>query len=123
MKVRVRVADTATLTRLNQSSVDRGHLRVLAPDLLSRIRPDALHVMWGTFPHEPRTDQQTQLRLVGSAKVQLAESLLFRNGSPKQPHLRTIWLVQVRDGSPVEAVLHLDFQQVNQLPAYSTSWR
>ncbi|MDO8212619.1 hypothetical protein [Conexibacter sp. CPCC 206217] len=114
----LRAADTATISALNGSSVDKGHVRVLRGDTLTQLDPDGVHLLWGTFPH----DQETTIERIGTAGTpDLPQRIALRNGSPGSPeipHLRTVWVVSVLDGDPVEGIIHLDHEQVAALPEY-----
>jgi hypothetical protein len=110
-------ADTATLLALNASSVAKDHNQVLPIELIPRIAPDGVHLLWGTFPHNLQITV-TAADAVGA----LPREITLRNGSPgspEVPHLRTMWLVSVVDGDPVEAHLHFDYAEVRSLPEYN----
>jgi hypothetical protein len=110
-------ADTPTLLELNSSSIAKNHNQVLPADLAGRIDPDGIHLLWGTFPH----NLEITVTAAAESTGQLPRGITLRNGSPGSPeipHLRTMWLVSVVDGDPVEAHLHFDFAEVRSLPEY-----
>jgi hypothetical protein len=115
----VRAADTATVRRLNADCVARNRAHVLDQDLVERLAPDGVHLLWGSFPH----DQQTPIaRVAGDPRLlALPDRIPFRNGSPdwpSRPHLRTTWLLTVVEGDPKEGIIHLDHPDVVALPVY-----
>jgi hypothetical protein len=110
-------ADTPTLLALNASSVAKDHNQVLPAELRERVDPDGIHVLWGTFPHS----QQVTVTAAAPTQSSLPRQITLRNGSPGSPevdHLRTVWLISVIDGDPVEAHLHFDYAEVRSLPEY-----
>ncbi len=110
-------ADTPTLLALNASSVAKDHNYVLPADLAERVDPDGIHLLWGTFPHS----QEITVTAPAGTQTKLPREITLRNGSPGSPeidHLRTIWLISVLDGDPVEAHLHFDYAEVRSLPEY-----
>lgn len=113
----LRAATTDQLLALNASSVSKNHNKILDQRTLDRLDPAGIHLMWGTFPH----DQRTLVTARAEAILGLPSEIDLRNGSPGSPdipHLRTMWLLSVTDGDPVEAHVHLDYSEVAGLPEY-----
>jgi hypothetical protein len=117
----VRVADTDTLIAINQASVDHGHFFVLSKEVIEQLDPNGLHICWGAFPHE----QETPIVRVKGGETSLPDKISFRNGSPGKPrlddpHLRSVWLLSVREGDPIEGIIHLTHHRLlAALPEYS----
>jgi hypothetical protein len=114
----IRVADTATVKALNADCVARDRAHVLSEDLVQRMDPDGYHLLWAAFPH---SQEEPLARVAETAGVALPDAIAFRNGSPlwpSNPHVRTCWLLSMREGSPKEGIIHLDHKDVIALPEY-----
>lgn len=89
----MKVADTTTITILNDKAIALGRNQSLDPDALrSLLDPDGVHVCEFTMLHE------------------------HQGGRPTDPHMRTRWLLKVKGSDlPQAGLIDIEMEDFDQL--------
>jgi hypothetical protein len=91
--VDVKVADTTTITLLNEKAITLGRNQSLDPDALRKLLdPDGVHVCEFTMLHE------------------------HQGGRPTNPHMRTRWLLKVKGSDlPQAGLIDIEMEDFDRL--------